>query len=220
MKERPIIFRGSTVRAILEGRKTTTRRTTGFPQEADSIEIDDTLPSSHEWQVWKDGERRPNILCPYGIPGDELWVRETWRYDDWTEDGDPYVRYAADDAVRLCEIPWDWDEKLADIWADLSVPSNLKRFGRARDPKWRPSIFMPRWSSGIMLEITDVRIERLQEITEEGAQAEGASDVREFISLWKSINGYKAGCSWQGNPWVWCVDFRVCDADPGYLSRA
>jgi hypothetical protein len=187
MKERPILFNGEMVRAILEGRKTQTRRIvkdcylTGGPPE-------DYLLSR----------------CPYGQPGDRLWVRETFAWPN-----DQVTIYRAnwrEDAMRrgLDHIPKD----------DSGI-------------RWNPSIHMPRWASRISLEITNVRVEQLNEISEEDAIAEGIDresgeyegyfrDYREpdaitknarlsYIGLWESING--AG-SWDANPWVWVIEFQ------------
>jgi hypothetical protein len=168
MSERPILFSGPMVRALLEGRKTQTRRIVkGHPH---------VLPPL-------------NIGCPYGVPGDRLWVRETWH----PSDSGPEL-YAA-----------DYDSK-----------------ERAGVEAWKPSIHMPRRASRITLEVTDVRVERLQDITEDEARAEGcdgkscpvgnlrawsASQCRyQFAWLWDEINGSRA--AWSDNPYVWAITFR------------
>lgn len=164
-----------------------------------------------------------------------MWVRETWQYADWTEDGEPFIRYRADDECRLITTPPEaWSEKLADIWADLSEPENYLIDGCAADRRWRPAIHMPRWASRLTLRITDVRVERVQDISEKDAIEEGVwgtfiedgrywrnyslsdedaacSPMLNFPSesyrtLWESING--AG-SWDANPWVWALTFEV-----------
>jgi hypothetical protein len=162
--------------------------------------------------------------CPYGEPGDRLWVKETHQYADWTEDGMPWIRYAADSAERFHDsgsIPDSWDEKLTDIWAELSGQRNVSIDGKAADRAWRPSIHMPRWASRITLEITSVRVERLQDIGRADAKAEGLPDSigtglpvsrgrmfgnaeQAFRDTWESINGVG---SWDANPWVWVVEF-------------
>lgn len=187
MKERPILFNGAMVRAILEGRKTHTRRI------VKGMALDWLEASSPEYVA--DPE---DHLCPLGAPGDRLWVRETWSSDDGKT-----AHYRADGETYNAGLPW------------------------------RPSIHMPRWASRITLEITGVRVERLQEITEEGAKAEGCSPCGfaqevalnpaggcsvtdlsgtsrgTFRMLWDSI--YKGSKSWDANPWVWDIEFRVAE---------
>ena len=150
MKERPILFSAPMVRAILDGRKTMTRR---------------ILTERH-------GE-----YCPYGHPGDFLWVRETF-YNSRMDNSMP-THYRADNQ--------DEDFQLI----------------------WNPSIFMPRWASRILLEITAVRVERLQKISEDDARAEGVSPetVGPFSELWDSINR-KPGRTWADNPFVWVIEFK------------
>lgn len=178
MKERPILFSGDMVRAILAGTKTQTRRV--------------IKPQPHDnWE-----NERP---CPYGVPGDRLWVRETWRDDsfDWEWGTQTKYSYRAD-------------------YAD-------GKGGGA----WRPSIHMPRGASRILLEITGVRAERLQIITESDMQAEGIVPVMvdsggmtpwgdgidvprydwPFIDLWDNLNA-KRGYGWDVNPWVWVIEFK------------
>lgn len=232
MKERPILLNAPMVRATLEGRKTQTRR------------IVKPQPDIPDWQNWyhmtpKNGKERfrkvavdwpdddsDDIYCPYGQEGDRLWVRETWKYFDWTEDGYPFVMYSADDTRRLCEqIGDDWGERLLDIWAELSIKENYSIDKRASDRRWRPSIHMPRWASRILLEITGVRVERLNGINEADAIAEGIEQHKTglwlpcaekgkahidprlaYRDLWESINGPG---SWAANPWVWVIEFKV-----------
>jgi hypothetical protein len=160
------------VRAILEGRKTQTRRVVK-PQAWSYANDLQGLP----WIYAKSG---PNdfgdptpIRCPYGQPGDRLWVREMWQYADWTEDGEPWLRYRADGATLLPGwAPDDWLDRLESVWATLSDPENIRIDGKAADRKWRASILMPRWASRIELEVTGVRVERVQGISEADAQAE------------------------------------------------
>lgn len=171
MKERPILFSGPMVRAILEGRKTQTRRVVK-PQPAHIAGIGTVLNI----------DTITGKACPYGKPGDRLWVRETW------------------DGVRL-----DGGGALVSYRADGDKPVT-------DDGRWHPSIHMPRWASRITLEVVSVRVERLQEISEEDAMAEGVAlaenyrgPVAHFASLWEQINGLG---SWNANPWVWVVEFR------------
>jgi hypothetical protein len=183
MKERPILFSGAMVRAILAGTKTQTRRI------AKGVHIVHAHTSEALTRLDSAG---PRISCPYGQPGDRLWVRECWARDD--EDG--ALMYRAD--LGLGGSADDWERNRLD-----GVP----RF------RWRPSIHMPRAASRITLEVTGVRVERLQAISIEDAKAEGVTfnpllhtDPREsFIHLWTSINGAE---SWAANPWVWVVEFQ------------
>lgn len=153
--ERPILFSGPMVRAILEGRKTMTRRVAN-PMKA--------LP------------------CPYGVPGDLLWVREAWALTDQAGDHitDARVVYRATDP--------DWETM--EGW------------------KWRPSIFMPRWAARIWLRIVSRRLERLQQITGEDAYREGCEYRNDFPVLWDELNA-KRGVGWETNPWVWVIEFAL-----------
>lgn len=160
-RERPIMFSAPMVRAILAGRKTQTRRVVRF------------LPP------------RP---CPYGVPGDRLWVRETWCADGLDDGSAPLYHFRADG---------DHDPEAT----------------------WRPSIFMPRTACRIVLDVTGVRIERVQDISEADAKAEGPELLPDpmqdtprrwrdsYRTLWDSINGKRA--PWDSNPWVWVVEFKV-----------
>lgn len=197
MKARPILFSAPMVHALLAGTKTQTRR--AVKPQADSIERHDGYPD--EWSPWKGGERGASILCPYGAPGERLFVRETgWQRPersarDMREGADTWRPYEYD-ADGLTEADHE----------------QLKAWGWKR----RPSIHMPRAYSRITLEVTGVRVERLQEISEADAMAEGVN-WEEFAGLarftarklygelWETING--AG-SWAANPWVWVVEFK------------
>lgn len=192
MKERPILFSAPMVRAILDGRKTQTRRVVK-PQPHDTHEIECGI--YHPTVIDRHGEEDagPPIFgaysmdgewgckCPYGQPGDRLWVREAFGTCDSYV---PHVFYRADG----------------------EAPNH--------DFKWKPSIHMPRWASRVTLEIVSVRVERLQGINRGDAMAEGCpfpnmareTDPRTwFVDLLESING--AG-SWEANPWVWVIEFK------------
>jgi len=199
IKERPILFSASMVRAILEDRKTVTRR------EVKKRAALDCLASGFEPAFLALPGNAD--LCPYGKPGDRLWVRETWYCDHFDVQQGPYLQPA--DMTDLDEARENGDLVYA---ADGLTPYEQDQ------PKWKPSIHMPRWASRILLEITDVRVERLQDISEDQAQAEGVRGIPRcrslyptddyrfpFKDLWGSINGASA---WDTNPWVWAVSFR------------
>ena len=168
-RELPLLFSASMVRAILDGRKTMTRRVV-TPQPSDSTmqwltDAEDRKAGGWQWLAEQKMTR--------WRPDDTLWVREAWQYYDWTEDGQPWVRYRADDASLLRNPPEESMPGVLDQWITLSDPENIAIDGRARDRKWRPSIHMPRWASRITLLVTDVRVQRLQDISEADAMSEG-----------------------------------------------
>jgi hypothetical protein len=234
VKERPILFSAPMVRAILFGEKTQTRRIVKPEPVPIPAEVfkDPKVPAERQFW-WPSNVARSMVevrdmsaLSPYGRAGDRLWVKETHQYADWSEDGMPWIRYAADYAERFHDsgsIPEAWGEKLTDIWEGLSAAENVAIDGKARDRAWRPSIHMPRWASRITLQITSVRVERLETISHRDALAEGvrvwerweaeragsievnSHDPRDaYAELWESINGRY---SWPKNPWVWVVEF-------------
>lgn len=193
MKERPILFSAPMVRALLAGTKTQTRRIAKPVRHPDlgNVYTPGALVLEHEPQ------HVIERCCPYGQPGDRLWVRETFGHFERNENFKPG-----------CDVFFRADGNCLEL-----------------EP-WRPSIHMPRWASRILLEITDVRVERLQDISREDAQAEGCDhndpcdhvrhscasigcqgpDYRVgYRQLWEQING--AG-SWAANPWVWAITFR------------
>lgn len=181
-RERPIIFNGDMVRAILEGRKTMTRRVVKI--DSPTLEFDTCTPY---WPTCTGkGGDFIRVPCPYGQPGDRLWVRETW-------------------GSGFTDMNFKTLTKGAKYKADY--PDDTKFTGG----KWRPSIHMPRWASRITLEITNVRVERLREIDEEEARAEGflnnnwATARGNFALLWDEINGPG---SWDKNLWVWVIEFK------------
>ncbi|MBN8260955.1 MAG: hypothetical protein J0L59_01365 [Xanthomonadales bacterium] len=224
MRERPILFSGAMVRAILEGHKTQTRRVVKNPPAAQFCGLKSSLgyPAS-EGSTWA-GFGNPSdpmyVRCPYGQPGDRLWVRETWGYrgGSWSTEAPEvqsvnihyqaddsrisYTRAADDDSgLPRCREPRPDEDYVEDYYNDF-----LNRYWK----QWRPSIHMPRWACRLELEITDVRVERLQAISEADAVAEGASTPgpfarHHFMDLWASINGQ---ASWDANPWVWALTFK------------
>ena len=195
MKERPILFSGPMVRAILDGTKTQTRRV--LKQKAvTAAGIRGIL-----------GGTGPAFgPCPYGEPGDRLWVRETWGLAWFDRDGD-VNDWAA-------PIP---HSRPGGVGVPFAADEGASHFDD-RGFRWRPSIHMPRWASRIALEITDVRVERLQSISTTEAMAEGAeprpvagghlSYTHGFRVLWDNINGARDGASWDSNPWVWAITFK------------
>lgn len=192
MRERPILFSGPMVRALLDGSKTQTRRMVKHPALKDLSYI---VHCGDGW--WGDEEGDVQALCPHGQPGDRLWVRESWMDTSSTgiESRDPHT-------LKLTRYAY-----MADTPAGSYADQCRKDFGL----KWKPSIHMPRAACRITLEITGVRVERLQDISDADARAEGmpatvANSPRVwFASLWESINGPG---SWDANPWVWVVEFK------------
>jgi hypothetical protein len=209
MKERPILFSGPMVRAILDGRKTQTRRLVKpQPEEFDGAGVSANYGTAGEpWWV-----AVPSIehysRCPYGQPGDRLWVRETFGYcKHMPGKNGKGLEYRADGVRRYFD--------------GLPVPKDGFAFGfpESKVFRWKPSIHMPRWASRLDLEVTDVRVERVQDISEADACHEGAPAIvgrnigpvtyREgFRELWDSIN-FKRGYGWDANPWCWCISFKV-----------
>ncbi|WP_424753723.1 hypothetical protein [Klebsiella pneumoniae] len=230
MKERGMIFNSEMVRAILDGRKTQTRR----------IMKEQPVLNGNFYEVfgsaWSKGMtsipavpgHSLSTRCPFGAVGDRIWVRETFcPVDDTQYGGEKWVDYRATPRYEASH-PAGWD----------SAPNDAEAL------KWRPSIHMPRWASRILLEITDVRVERLNAISEEDAQREGvhtevwdqtvvarnyaardeffqfwSEDMPHYVemnqlyrssfrSLWESIYGEE---SWKANGWVWVISFKLVE---------
>ena len=210
IKERPILFSAPMVRAILEGRKTVTRRaishklTNRFDEPRGQADVVVGYPL-----VECDDGYWPAInFCPHGQPGDRLWVRETWYCDHFEVMRGPYLK---PDDLDIREALEDGTLVYA---ADGLTPYEQEQ------PTWKPSIHMPRWVSRILLEITAVRVERLQDISRADIRAEGLQCPPELASddvspnyrdwypaawreLWESTGG-----TWDANPWVWVVEFK------------
>lgn len=197
MKERPILFNAEMVRAILSRRKTQTRRPI---TKAKLIPVDD-------------GVARHFIhFCPYGQPGDRLWVKETFRHiGNYSTNANP--KWSA-------VIMYEADNNVMDrgSWENLLDCPREKWWNKVARPPWKPSLFMPRWASRIDLEIKGVRIERVQDITEGDAMDEGRSPLETvdpvcrpgaawFRELWDGINEPR-GFGWEMNPFVWVIEFR------------
>lgn len=220
MKERGIIMTGESVRAILEGRKTQTRRVIKPP-----------IPNTHfSWNnhgdddlfFWTDypgqGEKGDVIhrRCPYGARCTSLWVRETWAIysKSWTDYGW--------EGNGIIDIPIPKTKPVGSMYSQTFVIYAADGYPTEEGEQWKPSIFMPRWASRITLEITAVKVERIQDISVEDMVAEGITPNMEpthapywkqntefhFKQLWESINGKRAGCSWADNPWCWCIEFK------------
>jgi len=204
MKERPIIFNGDMVRAILSGRKSQTRRVIA------NVGADNCIPLQKQTKT-KDGiytyvmDAPMYGLCPFGQVGDRLWVRETFAGHYLDDDQIQDIKDGRCKAKDLCEYRSDYGDD-----ADCA-------------DGWTPSIHMPRWASRILLEITAVRVERLNDISESDARAEGYPVEREvdggahdpwlwFRDLWDGIypdNSFKV------NPWVWVIEFKRVEAQHG-----
>lgn len=229
MKEHPILFSAPMVRAILEGRKTQTRRVVK-PQPPASNEHWEVnvCPDCVQFLVTTDTDpdyenpiHQSTVRNPYGQPGDRLWVRENFSigedlgegWESWMSQGDRFSLFG--DGYSDYKVPEDY-----------ILPRNAKEthYNQGEPEHWRqfgpiPSIFMPRWASRILLEVVSVRVERLNNINESDCIAEGtpgghgsipgynysATPLEHYCHLWESING--AG-SWTSNPWVWVIEFK------------
>lgn len=202
MKERPILFNTEMVQAILEGRKTQTRRAINLqpPKEYTFYEwVYMTLPTE---QVYARFQNKSGCLgmftikSPYGKVGDKLWVRETWAMKEICPE-------YSDEA---------WEEMIL-YKADYTDKNDIKL------TKWKPSIFMPKKYCRIWLEIINIRVERVQDIDQKDAIKEGIKVLPDFkknygmnargafMDLWESINE-KRGYGWNKNPWVWVIEFK------------
>lgn len=223
MAIKPILFNGEMVRAILDGRKTCTRRILkgGIPFDE----------KAEYWNVLKKGEWSGPICVKYFMkqgspykPGDILYVRETWGISNMDDESKmAYIVYRAseDQKNEGCREVHLQDEKFEKMYESMAES----------EPEWHPSIHMPKEAARIWLKVTDLRVERLQEITEDGAKAEGAIDNRgfihspeneydrihtareNFIEIWDStikksdFDSY----GWAANPWVWVIQFERCE---------
>lgn len=236
IKERPILFSAPTVRAILDGRKTVTRRALNA-QALKNIGYGVQLGECHE--LPSEGPLHPNSIgyytdfCPFGQPGDRLWVRETWGVisHDFDEQGNMIDWKPDRPATAIRELPFGRGYYSGHVIyradGEAEWAGDDDGGGDTRSA-WHPSIHMPRAASRILLEITDVRVERLQAISDKQALAEGvrlyadhaalgdwyhvegketysADPHKSFELLWSSINGPTA---WDANPWVWAVEFK------------
>lgn len=223
MKERGMIFNGEMVRAILDGRKTQTRRIMKVQPEHSELGLRRVIESKNGIDdgkyFWSQSDatglksRSKPFACPFGTVGDRIWVRETWSSDFANYYPNDRVWYAADNNRQLDIEVVDGVRGIYSPESEVHVPF-----------RWRPSIHMPRWASRILLEITDVRVERLNSISQEDAQAEGMeltgwrptysdpdsggevwTPYDNFAQLWESIYGEG---SWKANGWVWVISFK------------
>lgn len=213
VRERPILFSGPMIKAILSGQKTVTRRVIK-PQPPEGSEIATINEAEGWWEVAAlpgFGGCMPNvsrgaIACPYGEAGDRLWVRETFRVTGASGYGGVTnavsIEYRAGGA-KIFPATWEQYDKAA-----------------GNTEGWRPSIVLPRWASRITLEVVSVRIERVQDITPQDAAAEGfdlhswsergvlsRDALMGFRDLWDKLNGPR-GFGWDSNPFVWVISFR------------
>lgn len=219
--EHPILFSVKMVRAVLNGRKTQTRRLVNARHPITFIGSAGEEDDPSKWGYFFDGpdhngymvlgrghDDRHNhgsisIPCPYGVPGDRLWVRETWGLHAFGDETD-WER----GSIRGCterELRGQYDITYRADWGPIQEGCC-----------WRPGIYMPRWASRITLESTAVRVQRLQDISDDDARAEGV-DIgghphyrSAFAELWGRINDKRA--PWDTNPWVWAITFRAAQA--------
>lgn len=227
MRERPILFNADMVRAVLNGSKTQTRRIMKVQPSADfspmnmEFETDFTARWYTPSVVDKQGYLQPakkqvfgvaiedeGYTCPFGAVGDRLWVRETWR---------GVVAINAPEASQELGIARYVPDQ------EYCREVHYRATHEVDKEPWRPSLHMPRWASRITLEITGVRVERLQDISQADAKAEGCwygrgggepdfavSPADHFPTLWASIYGEE---SWQANPWVWVIEFKRVEVE-------
>ena len=217
MRERSILFSGPMVRALLDGRKSQTRR---------AVKLNDAGRVQLATKQWHIDDSNVKHACPYGQPGDRLWVRETWMPDAPRDGTWADTQFFGCGMSPLSDIPELYRKPEHCLYR--ATWNGVEMVG------WEPSIHMPRWASRITLEITDVRVERLQDISEVDAVAEGiqiSSQARRsdacygiyeclmpdgkthfnysayelYRILWEQINGPG---SWGNNPWVWVVHFK------------
>jgi hypothetical protein len=231
MKERPIPFTAEMVRAILEGRKTQTRRV---------IRPQPRLQLFDRGSCWSEGgvsaDTQTIWNCPYGQPGDRLWVKETFvleRYEDEPKSPSdrPLHHHKPEDR------DFDWAEEYWLLpYYKATDPAPELVYDDCDEPKcrWISSRFMPKWASRIWLEIVNIRVERVQEIGLHDLLAEGVEDIylsyrgasswehkelatkqfrAKYEILWNSLNA-KRGYGWDVNPWVWVIEFKIVDLTP------
>ena len=216
MPERPIIFSGEMVRAILDGRKTQTRRAMKdkpFCPNAVMRRVDDKWLVVPQYANSHDGCPPVNSVyrtCPYGTPGDLLWVRETWKVQPT-----PGCTWGDSMMGRKLSVFYKDGTRRDFLGESINGPGiHIDVAALDYDPMkygvWRPSIHMRKEYARIWLEVSDVRVERVQDVAEEDAVAEGFEYREHFIRLWDLLND-KRGYGFAANPWVWVVGFKVAD---------
>lgn len=255
MKEIPILFSGPMVNAILEGRKTQTRRIL-----KGNLPDDPTAESGKNWGFVGNGFYYCGVKCPYGVPGDRLWVREAWGYRGLSTCGSVHkamVSYAVDGVRREIRFP-TFEGMMAATpkqnWKKPEGFDELDEFEQGfthsewlskwwKQQKTKPGIHMFRWASRLTLEITGVRVERLQDISKADIEAEGFTNSDEWLDFieyyeavapkevstreseheyfakkWDGISGKREGCAWADNPWLWVIEFkRLENSECGYF---
>ena len=251
MKERPILFSAPMVRAILDGTKTQTRRVVRFPRKRESFVVVEENPG--DWWPYESDDGESNVCddgcehpysSPFGYRGDRLWVRENHCFLDVAKSAFSQFPLGPENGGAVGPDVWDVVVEYSDgTEAETSVEGDKPKQTRARgETRWRPSTSMPRWASRITLEITAVRVERLQDISEQDAMAEGvdwrtcprrqteenmqaqiaADRIGMAVAYYEkidSVGGYKrlwesinGPGSWDANPWVWVVEFKRVSA--------
>jgi hypothetical protein len=183
VKERPILFSGEMVRAILAGRKTQTRRVMKPQPVGVFRDKTATLGCVFDWPDKKDPRRTDS---PYGQSGDHLWVRETL--------------HRGEDGI------WHYSADCSQVLVDPKHETEMRVWAHHKEQPTCVSIHMPRWASRLTLEVTKVRVERLQDVSMADAQAEGLQCIAHLHSTWTKIHGEG---SWEKNPWVWAIEFAV-----------
>jgi len=209
MRERPILFSGPMVRAVMDGTKTQTRRVVNAPVLK---EVSQPPEVSHGREgVWNFVWTGKTIggfkkRSPYGVPGDRLWVRETWGLH------------------RDYERVYETDKKPCVGFLGYLATDDDDSCPKTIINRWRPSIHMPRWASRITLEVVEVRVQRVQDISEADAVAEGCRQHESailsravgyratFRELWDSLNANR-GHGWATNPWVWAITFKRLEGE-------
>ncbi|MCB2179472.1 hypothetical protein KQH61_06085 [bacterium] len=230
MRELPILMSTAMVQAILEGRKTQSRRVIVQQPPSDAYVFTRIVDSTDKSVVGKcswmnmDAQASSDLFSVFCEPGDLLYVRETWNPGAWRDDGRVAIDYKA--SPELTHTPWIDvpEDKWEDLWIKWSdelgksglVPEQDGNYNwePGKSPlRWKPSIHMPKWAARIWLRVTNVRVERVQEISFVDIQREGviASDPHDlpmnWIDLWNSTYA-KQGYGWDDNPWVWVIEFE------------
>lgn len=203
MSEKPILFSAPMVKAIIDGRKSQTRRVVKPQPQTVGDVYDGPSDAANSIEFYQ----RARLKCPHPV-GARLWVKETHLIElppnlKYDAEGLPVSQWPAY-LETASTVHYKADKADSEFWSQF---------------KWRPSIFMPRWASRITLTVKEVRVQRLQEISDDDCRAEGVFGYpagyykgcwqSEYSQLWDSINGGKIGSSWQDNPWVWAYTFEV-----------